>query len=489
MSDLQWVDAVTQAAMIRDGEISATEAVQAAIDRIEALDPAVNSVVHRRYESALDESRRDTNGGQFWGVPTLIKSSEPTAGDPHDLSTVVLKRLGRVAGSDSVVVRRLRKAGLIPVGKSTAPEMGLVSTTESRAYGSTRNPWRKDLTSGGSSGGASAAVASGMVAIAHGGDGGGSIRMPASFCHLVGLKPSVGLISNGPGANTRWDHSVPAVVTRTVRDTAAVVDAISGGEPGDRGRPQSRPGGLSEALRQDAPRLRIGFVAHGPDHAVPVEPIVREAVLETAQLLASLGHEVEQAHPDAMFDPQFIPTFFDALSVTVAQAIDDLVGYVGHELAPEDLDPITRFWEKRGRELSGLDLASALSWLGGYRHRMAGWWSSGFDLLLSPVFSTPPPMLGWPWEETDGIAKSVNVLTFTAPFNSTGQPAISVPARLAADTAPIGIQMAAAYAREDHLIAVAGQLEQARPWAHLHPPLDGVGGVVRPDAAVRTGAV
>ncbi|AEM85659.1 amidase [Streptomyces violaceusniger] len=469
MTTLATMDALDQADLVRRGEVSPRELVEAAIERIEATDPQINAITHRRYERALAEADRVRRDTPFAGVPTLTKALNESEGDPANFGCAWVAGHGRVAREDAVVNRRLKEAGFVVVGQTSAPEFGLLSVSESRVHGVTRNPWRTDITPGGSSGGASASVAAGMVPVAQGGDGGGSIRMPAAFCHLVGLKPSVGRVSAGPGKSSRWGHSVPAVVTRTVRDTAAVLDAVSGGAPGDLGGPAPLPpGGLAAVVGRDPGRLRVGVLAHAPDHAPQVADEVRDAVLDTARILERLGHEVEEAYPARMLEPRCLTAFFDALSVTAVQSVEALTRELGEEPGPDDLDPVTWLWVRRGREISGLELADALAWQNGLRAAMAHWWQE-FDLLLSPVFATPPKPVGWPWREPDGLQKSVDVLTFTAPFNTTGQPAIAVPATLTESGEPIGIQLAAAYGREDLLVCVAAQLEAERPWASHRP--------------------
>lgn len=466
----QWLDATAQADLVRSGAISPRELVQDAIERIDRMNPTLNAVNNTRFEAALDEADRVDAAAPFAGVPTLLKGLTAMAGEPNDRATTVLKNIGSTARADAVITTRLKKAGFLILGRSAAPELGVLSTTESAAYGITRNPWRLDLTSGGSSGGASSAVAAGMVPVAHGGDGGGSIRMPAAFCHLVGLKPSRGLISSGPSAADRWGHSVPAVLTRTVRDTAGIIDALAGGEPGDQGRPAPIEGGLLGAMTREHQRLRIGYVTTPNGLTEPVHPQVADAVLDAARLLESMGHHVEAAYPATMFDPRNLEAFFDALSVTMVQAVDGIEAEVGRKLAFDELDAVTRLWDTRGREMSGVDLANSLAWLAGLRSRMGMWWDSGFDLLLSPVFATPPPPLSWPWNEPGGIKKTVDVLTFTAPINSTGQPAISIPFGFTPDGAPLAVQLIAAFGRDDLLISAAARMEIARPWAHLVPP-------------------
>lgn len=471
MTDLVELDAVEQAALVRSGQATPTELVEAAIARIESTDPAINSVVHRRFEKALDEARSVPSGGPFAGVPTLSKALNESVGDPANFGSGWVARSGRVGTHDAVIIRRMREAGFIMLGQTSTPEFGVLSVSETKVHGVTRNPWNPDLTSGGSSGGASAAVAAGLVPVAQGGDGGGSIRMPAAFCHLVGLKPTVGRISAGPGAPNRWGHSVPAVVTRTVRDTAAVLDAVSGPAIGDPAHPRAYPpGGLLGVLDTSPPRLRIGVLDHAPAHAPQVTGEVRDAVRSVAGTLAAEGHEVVEAYPEALMDPGGTSVFFDALSVTVVQTVDALAAEIGPP-GPGDLDPVTEHWLRRGRAITGAELADAFVWQGRYRARLAQWWSSGYDLLLTPVFASRPKSVGWPWAEPDGIQRSVDVLSFTAPFNTTGQPAISVPATVTDDGVPLGVHLVADHGREDLLVAVAGQLESVRPWRDARPPV------------------
>lgn len=468
MREVLEYDAHDQARLVREGEVSAEELVRAAIDAIEEHDGVINAVVHKRYDEALAEARTVPAGAPFAGVPTLTKCMDPLAGAPHDLGSRYLAKQHRVAKADSPMVERLRRGGFVILGTTAAPEFGVLSTTETAVHGITRNPWDLERTSGGSSGGASAAVAAGMVAIAQGGDGGGSIRMPAAFCQQVGLKPSVGLVPGKASPADRWGHSVWAVVTRTVRDTAGALELMADRDRRSPRLPAFAHGDLREAVGREPGSLRIGVVAHAPDHAPQVEPEIRDAVLSTGALLQSLGHHVEESHPTALFDPAVLQVFFDALSVTVSLTLENLVAETGVEPEPGDLDVVTELWLDRGAQLTGVDLVRALAWQEEFRQELARWWQ-GYDLLLSPVFATAPPRLGWPWTEPGGVQKSVDVLTFTAPFNTSGQPAISVPAGLTEAGLPIGIQLAAAYGREDLLLSVAAQLEQARPWESVAP--------------------
>lgn len=468
MSEFASWDATDQAELVRSGQVAAVELVEAAIKTIEDRDGEVNAVVYKRYDLALEEAKSGRIDGPFSGVPTLTKSLSELAGAPVDLASQYLAKHGVTAKADSRIVSQLQRAGFIVLGQTASPEFGLVSTTESAVYGVTRNPWNLDHTSGGSSGGASAAVSAGMVAVAHGGDGGGSVRMPAAFCQLVGLKPSLGLVPEVTGVGDRWGHSVGSLVSRTVRDTAAVIEMLADRSNRSLRLPVFDHGDLRDAPNADVGSLRIGVVATAPDHAPPVDGTIQSAVWSIASLMESIGHRVEEAHPEAMFDPLMMPMFFDSLSVTVSRGIDALIEQTGAVPEPDGLDPITRHWEARGRSMTAIDLVNALAWQEDFRVRMATWWDE-YDLLLSPVFGTPAPEVSWPWTEDGGIQKSVDVLTFTAPFNTSGQPAISVPAGLSEAGLPIGVQFAAAYGREDLLLAAARQVEVARPWESIAP--------------------
>src|SRR5436309_6939234 len=302
-------DATGLAALVRAGEVTPAELVEAAIARIEAVDPQLNAVIHPRFERAREEAARlragRAAGAPFAGVPFLVKDVTcHQAGEPfHEGMRFLRDRQWRAAG-DTHLATRFRAAGLITVGRTNTPELGIVPTTEPVAYGATRNPWDRARSPGGSSGGSAAAVAAGLVPVAHGNDGTGSLRIPASACGLVGLKPSRGRTSLGPARSPGLlGNIVEHVLTRTVRDTAAILDAVSGSLPGDLfvAPPPHRP--YHEEVGVDPGRLRVGLLVHVPFLELPVAPECVAAVHDTGHLLASLGHDVEESFPAALTGP------------------------------------------------------------------------------------------------------------------------------------------------------------------------------------------
>jgi amidase len=471
-TDFSALDATDQASLVRTGQASALELVDGAIGRIDALNPALNAVIWERFELARGEARAATQTGPFAGVPLLLKDLGcPAKGEPDHQGSIALKELGYVADHDCSIVRRFKAAGFIVLGRTNSPEFGLVSDTSNKAYGTTRNPWNLGHTPGGSSGGSSAAVASGMVSVAHGNDGGGSLRIPAAHAGLIGMKPSRGRVSHAPNfGDPMLGHVTSGVLTKTVRDTAAVFDVLAGPEVGDPCVAPALPGTFSDALSTTGGPLRIGFVT-GPERSRwTTDPACVQAVQTAAAWLAEFGHQVDESHPAALFDEAFWGKWFDTLSPTITSA----VGWVASmaDGRAMEFDAITDLWANRGRSMSARDLVESLDWMDRYRRRMASWWAAGHDLLLCPVFPTPPPAIGSFWSYPEGIADSVDILQFTPQFNSTGQPGISVPVAWTDTNLPIGVQLVAAYGREDLLVRVAAQLEAAHPWYHRYPALE-----------------
>ena len=484
MTDLSRLDAVAQAELVRSGQASPTELVDAAIEAIERLDPQLNAVIHRRFEQARAQAAEIVDPaveGPFAGVPMVLKDLDGfQAGAPFHGGVRHLRDAGYVAPADSGLTARFRDAGFIFVGRTNTPELGLQPTTEPALYGPTRNPWDPSRSTGGSSGGSAAAVASGMVPVAHAGDGGGSIRIPASECGLFGLKPSRGRVSLGPELGEAWGGNVARlVVSRSVRDTAAVLDAVHGPMAGDPyvAPPPARP--YAQEVGADPGRLRVGFTTVAPDPTVTTHPECVAAVHAAAELLESLGHDVVESRPavwdDEEASAEFTAAFINAFGVWTANELEVIGSLTGTAVTAEGVEPGTWAAAEIGRTITGVQYVEALTTFHRFTRRMAGFWTAGHDLLLTPTIPEPPLALGQFGPQPDnplaGLFRSAAVVPFVAPFNTTGQPAASVPLHQTADGLPVGVQLVGGYGREDQLLAVAAQLEQAAPWADRVPPI------------------
>ena len=477
MTDLSLLDATDQAALVRTGDASPSELVDGAIARIEKLDPELNAVIHPLFDrarAAADALPADT---PFRGVPMLVKDLDgAVAGEPCHLGNRLLKEIGYRAETDSYLFTKLQDAGFVVVGKTNTPEFGLMPTTEPLAYGPTRNPWNTAHSPGGSSGGSAAAVASRMVPVAHAGDGGGSIRIPASATNLFGLKPSRARISLGPDISEAWGGFVQRhVVTHSVRDSAAILDVLEGTMPGDfyTAPPPARP--YRDEVGIDPGRLRIGIRTEAPGRMVAVDDECVAAAEDAAGLLESLGHTVEQAAPEPFDHTDLVESFTTVVSANAARDVDDLAERAGRAVGPDDVEPVTWTIAEMGRAVTASAYIAALQRLHRVVREMVAWWEiEGHDLLLTPTMAEPPPLLGdvggGP-DPLEGFARAIPFATFTMMFNATGQPAASLPLYVAASGLPIGTQLAAAPWREDVLLRVASQLEEARPWADRRPPI------------------
>jgi amidase len=476
-TELAYLDASGQADLVRCGELSPAELVDAAIARIERLNPTLNAVIIPLFEKARAQARAAAlPDGPFRGVPFLLKDLDVlSAGDPYHGGTRFLRDAGWVASRDSHLVEKYRAAGFVVVGKTNTPEFGLNVTTEPQTYGASRNPWNTAHSTGGSSGGSGAAVAAGMVPAAHASDGGGSIRIPASECGLVGLKPSRGRVSLGPEHGEYWHGLVIShAVTRSVRDSAAILDVSAGAMPGDpySAPPPVRP--FSAEVGAPPGRLRIGVLTHTPGGAAALHPDCAAAAADVARLLESLGHHVDAAYPQAMDESAAVTQHFMTLVASwLSMSLDTWSHTLGRRIDARDVEPTTWLFAEMGRDVSASAYLSAVEALHAYTRRMASWWTSGFDVLLSPTLGEPPPRLGELVAPADnplaGLARSASLVPFTAAFNITGQPAVSLPLCWNAAGLPIGVQLVAAYGREDLLFRVAAQLEAARPWAQRRP--------------------
>jgi len=480
------LDATAQADLVRRGDASPIDLVDAAITRIEQLDESINAVVLRRFDDARAEAKAldvDRATGQpFRGVPFLTKDLGcTTAGEPHTEGMRVLKEAAWVARETSFLARRFRAAGLVNLGRTNSPELGLVPTTEPVAWGPTRNPWDLTRSPGGSSGGSAAAVAAGLVPVAHASDGGGSIRIPASVCGLVGLKTSRGRVSVGPGRGELTGFlSVQFAVTRSVRDAAAMLDACAGAERGDPVVAPLPARAYRDLITRDPPQLRVGLMAAAPGDASTVHPECVRAAEHAARLLESLGHGVEVAHPAAFDDPARAHLFGRIWGVNAASQLDAWGRALERPLVEDDVEPATWLMARAGHEVSAVEHVEAVNAMQVWARDMARWWADGtderpgFDLLLTPTLGEPPVPLGTfrdPDDPIAGIRRAGLFTPFTPAINMTGQPAISLPLHVTSDGLPIGVQLVAGYGREDVLLGVAAQLERVAPWADRRPEL------------------
>lgn len=491
MDRLANLDAIAQAELVRSSDVSASELVDSAIERIERLNPRLNAVITERFDRAREEAAGTLPDGPFRGVPILVKDlGAAMAGEPQHLGNKLLKEIDHRPTEDSYLVRRLKAAGFVILGRTNTPEFGSTCTTEPEAYGPSRNPWNPSHSTGGSSGGSAAAVASRMVPVAHASDGGGSIRIPASECGLFGLKPSRGRISRGPQAGEGWaGASTDGAVSLTVRDSAALLDVLAGWEPGDpyTAPPPARP--WLDELAEAPGRLRIGVHVDHPLGFLSTAPRVAESVRRTAGILSDLGHEVVEAVPHALLEQDFLMYYGVIISAAMTRQLDELSRLAGRPVTPDDVEASNWANGENGRSVSGADYLAALEWIHAYSRRLASWWrggsgadqavaenTEGFDLLLVPSIGTLPPELGHlglqPGEEPSAaMIRVVEVIPFTAQFNTSGQPAMSLPLDWSDDDLPIGSQLVAAYGREDLLFRLAAQVEEAHPWTTRRPAI------------------
>jgi amidase len=476
--DLAILDATAQAELVRKGDISPVELVDATITRIEKLNPDLNAVIHTRFERARDEAASAAlPDGPFGGVPTLFKDLMcAMEGEPYHEGMRFLKDNDYRPDYTDNLVRRFRDAGFVCCGRTNTPELGLVPTTEPAAYGPTLNPWDTSRSPGGSSGGSAVAVATGMVPVAHGNDGGGSIRIPASCNGLVGLKPSRGRTSLGPRfGQLTMILNVELMLTRSVRDTARILDAVWEPFPGDPvvAPPPVRP--FADEVGADPGRLRIGLLTKNPIGVLDIEPDCVAAVEDAALLLESLGHDVEASHPEPLENADLMARFGIVWTAATARDLDDYAAFASKPISESDVEPLAWALAQSGWSVSSSQYIEALSALQAYSREIAQWWDEGFDLLLTSTLGEPPVPLGTfdaqPDNPLHGYVRAGQFVPFTAQFNITGQPAISLPLWWNADGLPIGSQLVAAYGREDLLLRVAGQLEAARPWADRRPPV------------------
>jgi amidase len=468
MDEFAAMDAVAQAELVRRKDVKPIELVEAAIARIERVNPQINAVVTPMYDIARAAACGPLPDGPFTGVPFLLKDLTAAYGGARLTSGSRFLR-DYVAPADSELVARHKRAGLIVLGKTNTPEFGLVPTTEPALFGPTRNPWDTTRTPGGSSGGSAAAVASGMVPAAHGNDGGGSIRIPASCCGLFGLKPTRG---RNPLAVEPTGLTVEHALTRSVRDSAALLDATQGAEPGD---PFDAPRPARPYLQEvgaDPGKLRIAFTA-ATINGTPVDPDCVAGVHDAAKLCAGLGHEVEEAAP-AINGDLLTPAFTTLWSVSTAAQIDAAVLFAGRPATEDQFETLTWALAQRGRGYAGPAVLFALGVFQIIARGVAGFFQT-YDVLLTPTLGEPPPPLGTfdspPDDPLHGYDRAGDFVPYTPVYNVGGQPAMSVPLYWNERGLPIGAHFVARFGDEATLFRLAAQLEQARPWAQRRPPI------------------
>jgi amidase len=473
VSELMRRPATELAALVRAGEVSARELVEASLRRIDELQPTINAFTHVAHESALAAADEVPPGDPrpFAGVPVAIKDNRSVTGMPLTMGSDVFGEF--VAGRDAYLVRRLREAGCVIVGKTSMPEMGILPTTEPRRFGPTRNPWDTERTPGGSSGGAAAAVAAGMVPVAHGNDGGGSIRIPAACCGLVGLKPARGRVSVGPDGG----HSFlvcDGMLTRSIRDTAGLLDVLAGPEPGDATwAPPPPAAGYTALTEVDPGHLRIALIMEPPLEDATVDPVCAQAARDAASLLATLGHHVEEIIPP-WSGLNLLPDFMRAFGPLVSLTTWLGAHLNGREPAAEDVEPLTWMVYEHARNQGTIEYLVAENRLESAARSIVQALQP-YDVILTPALAQRPVPIG----EVNGLGpdpmqrfrKSGYFTPFTAIFNVTGQPAIALPLYHGDDGLPTAVQLVGPPAREEVLLSLGAQLEQALPWADRTAPV------------------
>ena len=488
MNDYAKCDATELAARVRRGEVRPEELVEKAIAAVEAVNPALNAVMHPMYDAAR-AAVKDLPDGPFRGVPMVVKDYDGfVKGEPFTAGTRFLE--GFVPDHDSVALARLRRAGLVFVAKTNLPELAILGTTEGRLKGPAHNPWNVAHSTGGSSGGSAALVAARAVPLGHGGDGGGSLRIPASHCGLVGFKTTRGRVTLAPDFGESWGGYVSwGCLTRSVRDAAALVDVMAGPAEGDPYAvpPLERP--LAAEVGAPPGKLRVAFTA-GSLFGKETHPEARAAVESAARLLAGLGHEVEEARPD--FDRgRQVRAYLTQTAASIASEVEEMGGWVGRKPAPRYFEPATWFLYQLGRKLSASELQTARDAAQAAGRALASFFAR-YDLFVTPTVAYPPVRLGQlalkPLEAAAlAVLRAVPVgaamrailaqlgetsleqTPNTQLFNQTGQPAISLPLHQTPEGLPVGVQFAARYAEDALLVRVASQLEAARPWKDRLP--------------------
>lgn len=466
-------DALELAELVRRDAVSARELGELALHAIEKLNPHLNAVIEVFADRLPAEDHGPQVGAPFGGVPFLIKDFPMERGRRAEMGSRLAA--GYRPSRDSALMTRLRRGGLLALGRTTTSEFGLLASTLSHQTGITRNPWDPARSTAGSSGGSAAAVAAGIVPIASAGDGGGSIRNPASFCGLVGLKPTRGRISLGPGGGGSYSGMVTGfVLTRSVRDCAAALDVTAGYELGDPFEIAGNETGFLPAIGRSQGPLRIAFTTRAWS-GLSVDPQIVSSVLETARRLEQHGHILVEESPQFDYQP-FLEAQIDLWAAHTAHAIDTIAAATGRIPSEQTLEPVTLALYARGRALSATAFLKAEEEYAALTHRVAEFFVS-HDLLLTPTNVITPPLLDTrvltlaTADVRDLFEHLAPIETFTALFNATGQPAISLPLHSTSTGLPIGMQFIGRQGDEATLLRLAARLEEDLPWASRLPLL------------------
>jgi amidase len=471
MKDYSAHDGLALAALVRDGKVRAEELVEAAAERIEKFNPKLNAVVHKTYDAARAKAKTKHHG-PFGGVPFLLKDiGGAQKGVPTRQGSAFLPDMP--SPHDSYLTEKFEASGLVSLGKTNVPEFGLVPVTESTLYGPARNPWNPSHTPGGSSGGSAAAVAAGIVPLAHANDGGGSIRIPAACCGLVGLKPTRGRISLGPDLGEIGGGLVnEGVVSRTVRDTAAALDATAGYMPGDPHIAPLPPMPYAKAVHESPGRLRIAFATKDlSGRPFPAE--IQAAVLHAARLAEAQGHHIVEASPPIHIETLSM-AFMPIWASGVAMLLDGMAMLTGKEPRQQDFQGLSWSTYQMGKTITAAQYQMCWFQMHAAARQVAQWHQS-YDLWLTPVLGSAPAKISqFNMQETDiqkAWAPIIDYVPFTAMQNATGQPAISLPLFWNSDDLPIGVQFVGRFGEEHTLLSLAGQLEKAQPWIERKPQI------------------
>lgn len=474
LSDYTAHDGLGLAELVARKEVTPDELAAAAFEAVAKVNPRINAVLHTIPKDAATEIRAGLPRGPFTGVPFLIKEIVLHAkGVRCEMGSKLAQ--GYVPDADTELMARFRRAGLVLAGTTQTPEFGYNPTTETRAFGPVHNPWDLGRSPGGSSGGSGAAVAAGIVPVAHANDGGGSIRIPASCNGLVGLKPSRDRIPSGPDyGDLLCGLACEFALTRSVRDAAALLDAVAGPDPGAPGHPVPPARPYRELIGTPPGRLRIAWTAT-PASGAKVDPECEKAVHETVRLLEGLGHTLIEDRPRYDWDAflENVNVIWGAFGVA---SIDFAAAMTGRKPGPDNLEAVTLASYEDGKRYSAIDLLNAMTHCN-VVSRQVGAFFEKVDVLVTPTIARLPAPLGELNQNREGMTamewtrQIFSYVPFTPVFNVTGQPAISLPLHWSADGLPVGVQIAGRFGDEATLLCLAAQLEQARPWAARRPPI------------------